>query len=355
MPEPININPSHTNIEGIQIGMDKTAVEKTGVTQKVTSTQDTVAPSAMSQVAKNEEVSECGSPTISQPNQQKLSGTSQQKAMQAISNNPWLAPSALVALQGVLLELYQLDSDTRAKEGLSSIDLRSKQYTRAKESGSLAKAIMMNQAQEQYIQASIAFTQASISSAQAVATVRNVGAAEKKVEASLEAKAEDVRTAQFGPPPPPPPPRQPGEVIAAGQPIGDTRPTLTKEELLKINPTDTPAVKEQKEAYIKLDANKHSDIQTEIRHSDSLVQYIGESAKQTATGVGNTLTGALKEKTAELEENQKVLDGFIQSLNKSEETISKSRDDAAGNANRLAELLKEMTKSMFQAHNIGRA
>jgi hypothetical protein len=309
-----------------RLGASMTIGEKLGVppapkTPSVKEIKDTLATEKEESGIKKKGVpaSESSRPTIPTPNQEKVTEANLQKAIQEFQGNPWFAPSFLAQFNTVVNALLDKQREIHLKEAFNEMDVRTRLFELYKSSGELQKELMNNKAQEQLTQAVASFANAAVSGGQFLGSMKNLGTAENMVKdkiAAQEAKT-NVQT----------------QVKASDGKI-----------------TTYPYDPAEQKILDNMKASKDRDVSDMARHLDTQLQYVGEAQKQTINGVSSVLTSRINSDSAIKEEMQKILDGFIQSMNKYSETISKSRDDAAANFNRFLDSLMKANESNFKAH-----
>lgn len=315
-------------------------IEQPGVPRRIQEKQiqDILEVSETSQ-AQTERVSH-DKPTIAPPNQEKVNGANLQQAVNFIKANPWFFPSFLATLTVVLNDLSSILRQMHLNEALDEQRIRELLYENAKSSAKLAKELMNNQAREQMVQAVSAFANAAVSGGQAIGTVRNVGAATDKVQQEIDAKRRQVDSKEieeFK--------NDPGIVVAENIELKDL-PALKAQHP---NRKESAELQKLKNQLQDLEYNKSRNITSETDHKDRLVQSLADMQKQTINGVSAVLQGMIKADSSVKEEMQKLIEGFIQAMNKYSESLAKSRDDSAANFTRFLDFLNKMVESEKKA------
>jgi hypothetical protein len=297
-------------------------------TPSVKEIKDTLATEKEQGKIKKKEASasESSRPIIPAPNQEKVTEANLQKAIQDFQANPWFSPSFLAQFNDVANALLDIQRTIHLKEASNERDVRSRLFELYKSSGALQKELMNNKAQEQLTQAVASFANAAVSGGQFLASMKSMGTAERMVDKKIA--------------------DQQNKLNNLPKPIQATDST----ELSDIQIQQNKDYKTEEKILDNMKASKERDVLDNARILDQQIQSISEAQKQTINGVASVLTSTIHTDSGVKEEMQKILDGFIQSMNKYSETISKSRDDAAANFNRFLDSLMKANESNFKAH-----
>ena len=325
---------------------------------------DTIQPMRTEEIAKN---FSCELPTLQAPDKEKTEGASLTKAVEEIKKNPFFAKSFLAVFYNFMDELLNLQRDVRLSEAQNELRIRKALYDLAKDSGALAKLLMDDQAREQMVQACASFANAGVSAVSFVQTARNTGAAKREVESEIEKKKQDINGNNLT-----------GEgskigskiefddaIFGKGGTAGQSQGSIDDERQAKINELTRPLKpgeertveqSKQKAAYDKwqkderelegMEVDKIGLIYRKTQHNDQLVQTLNEGVfKQTINGTTSVLSSTIKTDMGTKEQLQKLIEGFMQAMNKYLETASKNRDDAASNYGRYTDFLNRIVES----------
>jgi hypothetical protein len=276
--------------------------------------------------------------------------TDEEQTVEEFKANLWFAPSMLASFINAVNQLLQMQKEQQFKEAQNELIMRDRLFEMAKSSGALARELMNNQAQEQIVQAVASFATAAISVGQAVQTVRNVGAAEREVKANKEIndrlanQQKRVDDAQKNLDK-----LQNENNVAASDSEADLTSKVGDAKAKDILNARKELDKEQQKLD-ELQSERRRDILTRQQHKDGLTQTLTDVYKSTINGVQGVLLANIKWDSGVKEELQKILDGFIQAMNKYSETTTKSRDDAAACFKQFQEFLNRAIELLMRAH-----
>ena len=329
-----------SNIDGFSIarkGYSGTIDDKLGVVHAPKS-KDTLETSGPASQALSSPDSD--HPTILSPDVNKVNGLNLQQALKDMKANPWFAPSFLAKFTTIINSQLDQQRKIHLQEAFNEMDVRGRLFELSKSTAALAKALMDNQAQEQLTQAIAAFANSGVSMFQFVQTTGNLGRATKQVDDKIAAQQQKIVDMEN-------PNLPPGTRKVADYDAKEL------EQLAIPKPgIDSPEITAQKNILAKMNESREADIQAYMRNFDQQVQTMGEAQKQAINGVNAVLISTIKTDSGVKEEMQKILEGFIQSMNKFSETTAKSRDDAAANFNRFLDFMDKIIGSDFKAHSI---
>ena len=331
-----------SNIDGFSIarkGYSGTIDDKLGVVHAPES-KDTLETSGPASQALSSPDSD--HPTLLSPDVNKVNGLNLQQALKDMKANPWFAPSFLAKFTTIINSQLDQQRNIHLQEAFNEMDVRGRLFELSKSTAALAKALMDNQSQEQLTQAIAAFANAGVSMFQFVQTTGNLGRATKQVDDKIAAQQQKILDIKYPP--------------DGTRKVADYNAKKLEQLAIPKPGIDSPEITAQKNILAKMNESREADIQAYMRNFDQQVQTMGEAQKQTINGVSSVLASIIKTDSGVKEEMQKILEGFIQSMNKFSETTAKSRDDAAANFTRFLDFMNKIIESDFKAHSIsGRA
>lgn len=274
-------------------------------------------------------------PSLSKVNVDKLKES--QSTQILLKNNPWLTPSLLYAFYAIMAQILTQQKELHLTESLNELTVRSDLFDMAKQSGALAKALMDNQAQEQMTQAMCAFAQAGVSAMNFVQITRSVGAATEEVDNKIQKQGEEInrleREAGFG--------------------GADGRGKITVgHDMNIVQDADTQQLKDERAKLIRMQTARETDIISATKHKDESIHALADVQKQTINGVQGVLVAQIKTDSGVKEQEQKILDGFIQTMNKHSDAITKQRDSAQESYRQMIDMLKSWFEKINQQFHI---
>ena len=311
-----------------------------GVKKRERKEKDTIEKS---QAVKEEKPISSDQPDIDAPYVEKVTGKNLQKALDEIKTNPYFAKSFLAGFLNYMMEFLNLQQKMHFNEAQSEIMVRNRIYTLAKDSGKLQKELMNNQAQEQMIQAISSFANATVSATQFLQVTRNTGAAKRETEREIADKRVEIKDTQAK--------IDENQAKIDGAklvPVGDNKEPI----LEKTKAADLEKLNKLNKELKQMEEGEHHTIQTKIAHKDQANQALAQTLTQTISGVSAVLTSAIKTDSGVKEEMQKIIEGFIQAMNKYAESLSKSRDDAAANYTRFTDFMNKIVESVSKSFYI---
>jgi hypothetical protein len=363
MPDSININPPHPNVAGVQMGADGMAVEETAEIRQIAPTQDTLAPSDVSQVAQSQEVSECDSPHIAPPNLNMLKAGN----LDQDRGNLWLNLGPLLRLRMALREAYDLQMDISTREMGHALQMRASIYQSSLQVAELASDIVLTQAKELELDAWKSVGAGSTAVIKGVVTIQNVGVAESgaaEYDQQIATKQEELAKAQQeqanlnnNPPQQPviPPPSGDADMDELNRIAYEDDKQKYDAALAKYESEKNKKGMEVNKFQGEIDALKQSrrtHVQQELHHRDSLTQAFGEAAQHANNSTFDFIKADVKRELAQEELMQKTVEANVQDMNKAEENAKKA-DQASEQAEKLLmDTINQLTQSAYQSHSL---
>ncbi len=248
-----------------------------------------------------------------------------------ITQNPWFKPSYTAAFYAVMTNILNLKRDTHFKEYETELQTRIGLVDMAKANASLTIESYNLQAREKYIEAIQSGISAGFSTIQVFATAHNYGKAKETYDNELKTRQGRVRQ----------------QAIDDGIQLVDDNaplPQITDSAMLKQRRQELDTWITQEAYEIQKNAQYLSQYETQPRFQ------ILEQLNKT---VGSVLQGGIKTEMGFVESQKQMNEGYMQALNKYNDTSAKSRDDAKADFDRFLDFLNRLIDAEFKAHALG--
>ena len=253
-----------------------------------------------------------------------------EQTVEEITKNPWFKPSFTAAFYAVMTEVLNLKRDTHFKEYQTELQTRIGLIDMAKANSALTRESYNLQAKEKMIEAIQSAVSAGSSAFQIAATARNYGKAQKMYDDELKIRKGRVRD-------------EAGIKLAdPGTPI-----PLAKD-------TDSPMLKQRRQELDSWETQRGYEIQKNAQHLNQYETQIKfQILEQMNKTVGSIMQAGIKTEMGIVEAQKQMNEGWMQALNKYNDTSGKSRDDAKADFDRFLDFINRLIDAEFKAHALG--
>ncbi len=273
-----------------------------------------------------------------------------QKAQQEVVNNPWFSKSSsLVDFMNVMSQLMLMQRDTHYTQGKLETQIRNEMYEMGKQNAATAQDIKNKEAEEQYINASMAFFSAGMSGVQAYQVIANEGAADREMQEAINQTTADRDAVKTN---------ATDRLLRTQEAVGET---ATRNALLNDNdPNADLFTNAEKTNYRRLNteisqrqASRLTDIHRRREQLNMASQAKTEAVKQTGQGFAGVMSALIKQRQGELENLKQKREALLQSYNKYYDGVSKSKEDAKGSIDKLVDSITRTIADVNRAHQLG--